>query len=303
LRYVGASEADMEKGMMRFDASVSIRPVGDSRLYPRAEVKNLNSFRSLEAAIEYEIERQVFLWEEGKPQDKDVTVGWSDDKAKTYFLREKEGADDYRYFPEPDLPPLEIEAELVEELKREVPELPGAKKARYIGDFGMSEHDAELISSDVALASMFEQVYEKCGDLKKCISFISTVLIGHLKKNGLELDECKITAEALGALIKMVNDGSVSGSAARNEVFEEMFATGDEPAVVVKRLGLTQVNDSAELEAVCDEVISENEKSVVDFKNGKGQALGFLVGQVMKKTKGQANPQMVNQIINKKINS
>lgn len=303
LRYVGASEADMEKGMMRFDASVSIRPVGDSKLYPRAEIKNLNSFRSLESAIDYEIERQIFLWEEGKPQDKDVTVGWTDDKGETYFLRDKEGADDYRYFPEPDLPPMEIGQDFIEQLAKEVPELPSAKKERYIGEFEMAEHDADLISSDAGLAGIFESVFESTGDLKKTVSFISTILIGHLKKNGLDLRDSKITAENLSTLIKLVNNGEISSSAARNEIFEEMFNTGDNPDVIVDRLGLKQVSDSGELEAVCDEVISENEKSVVDFKNGKGQALGFLVGQVMKKSKGQANPQMVNQILNKKINS
>lgn len=303
LRYIGASEADMEKGMMRFDASVSIRPVGDSKLYPRAEVKNLNSFRSLENAIDYEIERQIFLWEEGKPQDKDVTVGWSDDKGETYFLRDKEGADDYRYFPEPDLPPLEIGLDFIEELTAELPELPGVKKQRYISEYKMSEHDADLISSDSGLAGMFEGVYESTGDLKKSMSFVSTILISHLKKSGLSIGESKITASMISDLIKMINDGKVSSSAARNEVFEEMFVSGDSPSSVVDKLGLSQVSDEGELEKVCDEVISENEQSVVDFKNGKGQALGFLVGQVMKRTKGQANPQMVNQIINKKINS
>ena len=297
LRYTDASNADMEKGMMRFDASVSIRPKGETKLYKRAEIKNLNSFKSLEAAIDYEIERQVVLFEEGKLLEKDITVGWADAKQKTYFLREKEGSDDYRYFPEPDLPPLKVTADFIDKLKTEIPEMPGEKRARYISEFGMSEAETVLISSDPDLAKFFEEVVEISGDPKKTISFVATILISHLKKHAISVTESKISAVALGDLIKMVNDGKISLSVARNEVFEEMFERGDNPSKIVEKKGLTQVSDTGELEKICKEVVAENPGPIEDYKGGKQNAFGFLVGQVMKKTKGQANPKVVNEVL------
>ena len=303
LRYTGTSDADMEKGMMRFDASVSIRTKGEKKLYARAEVKNLNSFRSLEAAIDYEIERQIFLWEEGNPQDKDITVGWTDDKQKTYFLRDKESAGDYRYFPEPDLPPVVISSDFIDKLKQLVPELPTEKKARYLDEMKMSEMEAGLISSDIDLARFFEKVVEISKDSKRATSFVASILMYHLKESGIGIKECKLKAPDLGDLIIMVNDGKISMNQAKGEVFEEMFASGKSPSEIVKEKGLEQVSDEGELEKVCTEVISENPKVVEDFKGGKDQAFGFLVGQVMKKTQGQANPKMVNQILKKIITS
>lgn len=299
LRSVGASDADMEKGMMRFDASVSVRPEGDDTLYPRAEIKNLNSFRSLEAAVKYEIERQINLWEQGKPMDKEITVGWTDAKGKTYFLRDKEGADDYRYFPEPDLPPLKVTSDFIDELKQELPELPADKRARYMEEYSMSEAEALLLSSDPELAGYFEAVVKVSDDPKKSTTFVSTILLGLLKKNGLEISETKITPEALGSLIQMVNDGKISMNIAKGGVFEEMFEDGADPAAVVEEKGLAQMSDAGELGRICQEVVDENPQSVSDYQGGKEQAIGFLVGQVMKKTRGQANAQMVNEILKK----
>lgn len=301
LRYVGASEADMEKGMMRFDASVSIRPKGEDKLYPRAEIKNLNSFKSLEAAIAYEIERQIFLWDEGKPLSGNITVGWTDDHQKTYFLRDKEGADDYRYFPEPDLPPLVITPDFIEQLKKEVPELPVEKQERYQSEWKISVPEALLISSQIELARYFEEVVAATNDPKKAATFITTILMSHLNRDGLDITETKITASLMAKLITMVNEGKVSMNLAKGEVFEAMYMEGKDPETVVKEKGLVQMNDAGKLEEICRKIVAENPKSVEDYKAGKQAALQFLVGKVMKETRGQANAVMVQDLLKKLI--
>ncbi len=301
LRYVGSSEADMEKGMMRFDASVSIRPKGDPKLYPRAEIKNLNSFKSLEAAIEYEIERQITLWEEVKPLSQNITVGWTDDLQKTYFLRDKEGADDYRYFPEPDLPPLVIAPDYIEKLKGEIPELPKEKQSRYEDEWELSTAESLLISSDIELARFFEAVVAECNDPKKSASFVTSIVIGHLKKDDITLNELKFSPQDLGKLITLVNKGEVSMNMARGEVFESMYGTGKDPASIIKEKGFTVVGDEKELETICKKVLSENTQSIEDYKKGKKQAFFFMVGQVMKATKGQADAGKVTTIMEKLI--
>lgn len=297
LRYVGASEADMEKGMMRFDASVSIRPKGEDKLYPRAEIKNLNSFKSLEAAIAYEIERQIFLWDEGKPLNGNITVGWTDDHQKTYFLRDKEGADDYRYFPEPDLPPLVITPDFIDQLKKEVPELPVEKQERYQNEWKISVPEALLISSQLELARYFEEVVAATNDPKKAATFITTILMSHLNRDGLDVTETKLTPPLMAKLITMVNEGRVSMNIAKGEVFEMMYMEGKDPEAVVKEKGLVQMNDAGKLEEICRQVMAANPKSVEDYKAGKQAALQFLVGKVMKETRGQANAVMVQDLL------
>ncbi|HLG25732.1 MAG TPA: Asp-tRNA(Asn)/Glu-tRNA(Gln) amidotransferase subunit GatB [Candidatus Gracilibacteria bacterium] len=302
LRYVGASDADMEKGMMRFDASVSIRPKGEEKLYHRAEIKNLNSFKSLEAAIEYEIERQIFLWDEGNPLNKHITVGWTDDHAKTYFMRDKEGADDYRYFPEPDLPPLIVDPDFLENMKKEVPELPTEKQARYVSEWKVSGSEATLLSSDLNLARYFEEIVAATNDPKRATTFVSTILMAQLKKHGLDIADCKVTASALAKLIVMVSSGKISMNTAKGEVFDEMFETGKDPEEIVKEKGLAQVSDTGAIEKLCREVLAENAQSIQDYRSGKKQAFSFLVGQVMKRSKGQANAQMVTETLEQLIN-
>lgn len=302
LRYTGASEADMEKGMMRFDASVSIRPVGDEKLYARAEIKNLNSFRSLESAVSYEINRQIALWESGENQDRDITVGWSDVEQKTYFLRDKEGADDYRYFPEPDLPPLIIKDDFIDQMKKEVPELPGSRKKRYIENYNLPENDADLLASDRAWAECFEEVSDETNDPKKAASLMTTNLLSLLKKNGVDLRDSKVKAEHLIEMINLVNESKISFNQAKGEVFDEVFESGKMPAQIVKEKGLETVSDAGEIEVICTQVLKENANVVDDYRNGKQQAFGFLVGQVMKASKGQANPKIVNEILTKLIN-
>lgn len=301
LRYVGSSEADMEKGMMRFDASVSIRPHGESKLYPRAEIKNLNSFKSLEAAIDYEIERQIFLWDEGKPLSGNITVGWSDDHQKTYFLRDKEGADDYRYFPEPDLPPLVITPDFIDQLKKEVPELPGEKLERYQSEWKISEAEALLISAQIELARYFEEVVSLSNDPKKAATFLTTILMSHMNRDGLGVREIKVTPALMAKLITMVNEGKVSMNIAKGEVFEAMYMEGKDPAVIVQEKGLVQMNDEGKIQEICQKILAENPKSLEDYKAGKQAALQFLVGKVMKETRGQANAMMVQDLLKKLV--
>lgn len=299
LRYVGSSEADMEKGMMRFDASVSIRPKGEGKLYPRAEIKNLNSFKSLENAIDYEIQRQVDLWNDGKPLKSPTTVGWSAEKQETYFMRDKEESDDYRYFPEPDLPPLYFDRKTIGLYRKELPELPNVKKRRYMDELGLMEDDARILSQDRNMARYFEEVVAKSKDAKKAVSFITTILMKHLNEELISVDRQKITAEMMAELIGLVNEGIISNNLAKGEVFEEMYATGANPCEIVEKRGLKQVNDSSAIDSACRKVVEANSQSVADIKAGKEKAVGFLVGMVMKEMKGQANPQMVNVSLRK----
>jgi aspartyl-tRNA(Asn)/glutamyl-tRNA(Gln) amidotransferase subunit B len=300
-RYVGGSEADMEKGMMRFDASVSIRPKGEVKLYPRAEIKNLNSFRSLENAIAYEIKRQKKLWEKKEALKKPITVGWDEAKGQTFFMREKEESDDYRYFPEPDIPPLRIDKKTVEEYKTSIPELPDSKRQRYIKDLNLSEDDARILSEDPELAEYFEKVVEESKDAKKAVSFINTILMKHLREELISVKEQKITPKMMAELIILVNEGTISNNVAKGEVFEEMYETGKSPKEIVQEKGLKQVSDSNAIEEACKKIIKENPGPVQDIKDGKDKAIGFLVGMVMKEMKGQANPQIVNELLKKLI--
>jgi aspartyl-tRNA(Asn)/glutamyl-tRNA(Gln) amidotransferase subunit B len=301
LRFCDASDADMEKGMMRFDASVSIRPKGESKLYHRAEIKNLNSFRSLGSAIDYEIERQITLWENDEPLTVDITMGWADDSQKTYFLREKEGSDDYRYFPEPDLPPLITTKKDLGELQKEVPELPAQKRQRYKKEFDLLPDDIRILTSDLYIAQYFEKVVSMIKEPRRAVSFINTILMKRLNEEQISLRESKITADMIGQLIEMVENGDISMNQAKGEVFDEMYETGESASVIVEKKGLKVVSDSGAIEEVCKKVIDANPKVVEDYKSGKDKVFGFLVGQVMKEMKGQANPQIVNDILKKMI--
>ena len=303
LRYVDSSDADMEKGMMRFDASVSVRPVGESKLYPRAEIKNLNSFKALESAIKYEIQRQKKAWFAEEGLKSAVTVGWNDEKGQTFFMREKEESDDYRYFPDPDLPPLYFSREAVEKIREELPELPSVKRDRYISEMGLKEDDARIISSDFKLAKYFEEVVSICDDSKLASSFINTVLMKFLRDELIEVDEQKVTATMMGELLKMISSGEISNNAAKGVVFEEMYFTGKKASVVVKEKGLKQVSDTSAIEEVCKKVIADHPGPVEDVRGGKDKAIGFLIGMAMKEMRGQGNPQVISELMNKLIKS
>lgn len=298
LQTLGTSEANMYKGQMRFDASVSLRPVGDEKLYPRAEIKNLNSFRSLESAINYEIRRQTELWDAGTPAETETTVGWIEEEQKTKMMREKESAADYRYFPEPDLPPLHTEADFVDKLRSQLPELPAVYRARLQEEFGLTEEEAELAVTQIQLGRLFEQVAVATGDHKRSKTFVFNVLLGFLKEDALHVSQSKVTSEYLIALIGAVNDGKISASVAK-EVLEEVSMTGKDPMQIVADKGLEQVSDAGELEEICQKVLDDNAGIVEDYKGGKEKAFSALVGKVMAATKGQANPGMVTEILQK----
>ncbi len=297
LRYMGSSDADMEKGMMRFDASVSLRPKGEAKLYPRAEIKNLNSFKSLETAIKFEISRQAGLWNENQVPAHDTTVGYDDTKGETYFMRNKEGADEYRYFPEPDLPPIILAEDYLDKLRAEMPEMPEQKYQRYLSENGLSEAEALFLIEDREVAGFFDEVLKITADAKKTSSFVLSILVGKMKKDGLSITDQKITATEMAELIKMVNAGETSMNIAKGEVFEEMYENGGSPVDIIESKGLKSISSSAELEKICQEVVAQNEKSVQDYLGGKENAFKALIGQVMKATRGQANPQLASEIL------
>lgn len=298
LRYVGASDCDMEKGMMRFDINVSLRKKGEEKLGVKVEVKNLNSFRSLERALEYEIERQSAVLSEGKTIIQE-TRGWDDVKGITVSQRSKEEAHDYRYFPEPDLPPVIMDKKHIDLLKKNVVELPLARRTRFVKEFGISEEDAYLLTEDRIMADYFEDTVRACKDAKKAVSFINTVLLKHLNKDGVGLGECKVKAAQMGKLISLINEGVISNNTAKQDVFEAMYAGGESPEKIIEAKGLKVVSDTGSIEDACRKVLLENPGPVGDFKGGKTNAFGFLVGKVMQSMKGKANPIVVNETLKK----
>ena len=300
LQFVGSSSADLFKGEMRFDASVSLREVGKTELNARAEIKNLNSFKALESAITFEIERQKKLWAEEKIPEKDTTVGWDDEKGETFLMREKESASDYRYFPEPDIPPLILEKEEVEKWKKTLPELPLVKRERFVQQFGVSEEDARTLTNSKALADYFEKVVEISGDAKRSAGWILSELLARMKKDELKIEDQKISAENLGNLVKKITSGEISGKIGK-EIFPEMWENGTDAEKIIEKKGLKQISDSGEIEQFVEEAIAKNAEAVADFRNGKERALGRIVGEVMKLSKGQANPAKVNELLQKKL--
>jgi aspartyl-tRNA(Asn)/glutamyl-tRNA(Gln) amidotransferase subunit B len=300
LQFVGSSDADLFKGEMRFDASVSLREIGTEKLNPRAEIKNLNSFRALESAIDFEIGRQKKLWAENKIPDSDSTVGWDEEKQETFLMRAKESAADYRYFPEPDIPPLILRKDFVEKLRGELPELPLARRERFISEFGVSEDDARNLCDSKNLADYFETVAKISGDAKKSAAWILSELLARTNEANLKIEEQKISAENLGALVGKIVAGEISGKIGK-EIFPEMWESGKLVDEILAEKGIEQISDDGELEKFVDEAIAANPSAIEDFRNGKERALGALVGTVMKLSKGQANPAKVNEIIRGKI--
>ena len=297
VRYVNASDADMEKGQMRFDLNVSLRPKGQEKFGIRAEVKNLNSFKSLEKALEYEIKRQTEILEKGEKVVQE-TRGWDDNKEVTMSQRSKEEAADYRYFPEPDIPPLVITKEMVADLKKEIPELPDAKSKRYQDELGISVVDANHIASDIDLAKYFEEALSVSKSPKKTSNWLLSELMAVLNSNNLTIADSKLSSENLGKLVKLIENETISNKIAK-DIFTEVYEGNLDPEKVIEEKGLKIMSDTGELEKICQDVIDRNTQIVADFKGGKEKAIGGLVGQVMGATKGSANPKMVNEILRK----
>lgn len=290
LRTLGVSDADMEKGQLRCDVNVSLRPVGETRLGTKVEVKNLNSFRSVQRALEFEIARQTELLERGEAIQQE-TRGWVDDRGVTVSQRSKEEAHDYRYFPEPDLPPVFVERAWLEDLRRRLPELPGARRARYMEAFGLGDYDAELLSTDLWAARLFEQTTTAGADPKKAANWIQND-VARLRTDG----EPSLSPNNLAELIRLVDQGVIGISTAR-QLLATVCETGKAPGVLVDQLGLAQVSDSSALEEAVRAAIEANPAAVADYRSGKATAINFLKGQVMKTTRGKANPATAEELL------
>lgn len=295
LRAVGASDADMEKGMMRFDASISLRPEGDKKLYPRAEIKNLNTFSGLAKALEYEIGRQAKLWEKGEAPKEETTRGYDDNTGKTKLMRSKESADDYRYFPEPDLPPLNFTDKDIADLLGEMPELPLAKMTRYRNEFELSEAESLKISEDPKLAEFFEKAAGLSGEPKKSANLILSVILAKAHWNRSD-----VTPEHVADVVRLISEDRVSSTGGK-QIIEAAMETGKNAEDLMRELKLEQVSDDSQIEAWIDEVLEENPETVAQFKSGKDKVIGFLVGQVMKKSAGSANPPVVQKMMKEKL--
>ena len=298
MRYLGTCDGNMEEGSMRADVNLSVRRVGDTKLGTRCEIKNVNSIRFVMAAIEYEARRQIEVLE-GGGSIKQETRLWDTQKGETRSMRSKEEAHDYRYFPDPDLLPLQLESGLVERLARTLPELPDEKKARFIADYGLKPYDASVLVAEKANADFFEDV-AKGRDGKLAANWVTVELFGALNKAGKGIAESPVSAKALGGLIDLIADATISGRIAK-DVFEEMVATGKEAAAIVEEKGLRQVTDTGAIETAIDAILAQHADKVAEYRSGKDKLFGFFVGQVMKATGGKANPAMLNDLLKKKL--
>lgn len=299
LRYPEISDCKMEEGSLRCDANISLRPWGVKDYGVLTEIKNMNSFRAVEAALEYEAQRQAKLLDSGARISKQ-TRAWDEINGTTVFMRSKEEASDYRYFPDPDLPPVTIDRSWVEQLRRTLPEFPDSRKKRYIGQWGLPEYDAELISSSRSVAEFFETTVSLYGEAKTVSNWIMGEVMRLANREGIEFDELKLTPEGLAKLLKLLAAGKINGKIAK-AVLEKMFLTGKDPEVIVTEEGLAQISDSGQLEKLVIKVLDLNPKPVADYLRGKEQAFAFLVGQMMRETKGRANPEMVNQLLKREL--
>ena len=297
LRYLETCNGNMDEGSMRADVNVSVRKLGDE-LGTRAEVKNVNSIKAIQQAIEFEARRQVDLIESGKKVDQETRL-WDPDKMETRSMRSKEEANDYRYFPDPDLLPLDFSQEWVDEIKKTLPELPDEKKHRFIDKFGLSAYDAGVLIAERARADYYETV-AKGHDPKLAANWVINELLGILNKNDKTILDSPLSAEQLGGLIALISDETISGKIAK-DVFAEMYSSGKDASVIVEEKGLKQVTDSGAIETLIDEVIAENPNNVTKYKSGKDKLFGFFVGQVMKKSQGKANPAVVNRLLKEKL--
>ena len=299
LLYLGISECRMEQGQLRFEASVSLRPEGAAELGTRVEIKNLNSFRAVIGAVEHEIWRQGQALDAGETLVQETRL-WDDERGVTEPMRTKETAMDYRYFPEPDLTPLVVDDEWIGRIRAELPELAGARRRRLVAECGLSEYDAGILTGDKALADLFEGTVAAGAPAKAAANWLTGEFLRLMKEGGLEAAQTKLEPKALADLIALVEKGTLSAPAAK-QVFGKLFEAGGSPAEMVKELGLAQISDEDELGGVVDEVIGEHPDAAENFRQGKEQALKFLVGQVMRKTRGRANPQLVNEVLRRKL--
>jgi aspartyl-tRNA(Asn)/glutamyl-tRNA(Gln) amidotransferase subunit B len=298
IQYLGVSDCKMEEGSLRCDGNISIRPKGSTGFGPKTEIKNLNSFKALQKALEYEIRRQTRIMEKGEKVVQETRT-WDETKEKTASLRNKEYPD-YRAFPDPELVYIEIDENWINQVKAKIPELPQAKKKRFIDELGLPAYDAEILTKDRELAGFFEETLKSYKDAKKISNWIMAEYLKLLNANQVTVADSRIKPKALADLLGLIDKGTISNKIAK-EVFDEMFSTGKEPQTIIKEKGLSQISDEGALNSIIEKVVANNPKSVEDYQNGKDKALGFLVGQVMKETRGQANPQLVNKLIKENL--
>ncbi len=299
LQYIGVSDCKMQEGSLRADVNVSVRPVGQEEFGVRTEMKNMNSFKAVARAIDYESKRQISVLEAGGRVIQQ-TRRWDDEKGESFAMRSKENAQDYRYFPEPDLPPVEIGDEWIERVAKELPELPDKKQRRYVEEMGLPEYDSRMITADKAMADFFEAAADLCKKPKEVSNWIMGDLFRLLKEEGKEASELTLAPENLATLVGLVDKGVINRNTAKT-VFEAMFKIGVDPEVYVKEKGLEMVSDQGAVAAVIAQVIKDNPQSVADLKGGKEKAFGFLVGQCMKALKGKADPKVVNETLRKAL--
>ena len=295
VRYIGVCDGNLEEGSMRCDANISIMPKGSKEFGTRAEIKNVNSFSALQRAIEYEIDRQIDIVEEGGQVVQETRL-WDDNSRETRSMRGKEDAHDYRYFPEPDLMPLEISREWVDRIKSTMPELPSQKRERYQG-LGLSEYDASVIVEQMGLALFFDKVIELGANPKTAVNFIMGEIAAYLKEAKVEISETKLTPENLAELIGLIEKGTISNNIGKQILIEDMITNGEKASAIVERKGLSQISDEGAIKELVQKVIDAHPAEVEAYKGGRTNLLGFFVGQVMKETKGRANPKTVNELI------
>ncbi len=299
LVYLGVNSGDMEKGVMRFEANVSVRPQGSQELGTRVEIKNLNSFRALTRSVDYEIQRQIAVLEADEAVMQQ-TMGWDESAEQTYPQRSKEYAHDYRYFPEPDIPPLDVDAEWVADIKQELPELPLAKRQRLVEAYVIRQYDAQLLISSQAIADYFEQAARMGQDIQihpqEVANWVTGELFRLLNESNMPIEHAKVTPEHLISLLFLLQKGTISANAAK-KVLAEVFQTGDLPNVVVKRLGLSQISDEDALHEIVADVVAANPRQVQQYVDGKTSVLGWFVGQVMRASKGKANPKQARKLL------
>jgi aspartyl-tRNA(Asn)/glutamyl-tRNA(Gln) amidotransferase subunit B len=299
LQFIDVSSCDMEKGHLRCDANVSVRLRGAETFGTKAEVKNLNSFRFLKMALDYEILRQIALIESGGKVVQETRL-YNVDSGETVSMRSKEHAHDYRYFPEPDLVPLRISESWLARVKAEIPELPQQKKARFMDEFGLREYDADVLTSSRTISEYFEKAAAAAGDPRTAANWVMGDLAAALKVDSKDFADSPVSAEKLGELIALIGKGELTGKLAK-EIFPKMYSTGESAKDIMEREGLKQISDTGALEKIIDDVLAANPKQVEQYKGGKATVIGFLVGQVMKSSRGQANPATVNELLKSKL--
>ena len=300
LEYIEVSDCKMQEGSLRADVNVSVRKKGAKEFGTRTEMKNMNSFRSIVRAIDYEAQRQIEVLEDGGKIDQE-TLRWDDVSGRTFSMRDKEDAQDYRYFPEPDLVAIRLSEEYIQTIKETLPELPESRKERYLTQYKLSQKDAKMLTNSKYMSDLFEQALEICGNAKAVANWLLSDVSRILNEKEMEPDQIPFTAEQLAKMIELIDKGTIS-SAIGKKVLEELFENPKDPEEIVKEKGWIQISDEGAIKEVVMKILENNPQSIVDYKAGKDRALGFLVGQAMKETKGKANPQMLNKMFLEELN-